>query len=191
MPEKRVKRCKVEVCRSPVRSLNATLCDKHYRRLLRIGTTDKRKPRKCKTSHGYLQVYDSKNQRMEYEHRKVLFESMGSGPFKCYWCKKVVTKKTMHTDHLNEVKDDNDPSNVVPSCAICNQARGRHKMVAIMQARGVNLTFGNETMPLIEWAKRIGISRFSMKWRLRNWSFERALTEPRGNTGPRREHAVR
>lgn len=180
-----MKRCKVEACRSPVRSLNATLCDKHYFRLRNTGTTDKRKSRKFKNSGGYIVVYDSKNRRNEYEHRKVLFESMGNGPFKCHWCKKTITKRTMHTDHLNEVKDDNDPSNVVPSCAICNQARGRHKMIVTKQACGMNLTLGNETMPLIEWAKRIGISAASMHWRLSNWSVEKALTTLRGNTGPR------
>jgi len=184
MLKRQEKRCKVEACRSLVRSLNAILCDKHYRRLLRTGTTDKRKPRKCKTSHGYVQVYDSDNQRMEYEHRKVLFESMGSGPFKCYWCNRVVTKKTMHVDHLNEVRDDNDSGNVVPSCAICNQARGRHKMISTMQSRGMNLTLHGEALPISEWAKRLGISRVSLRWRLRNWSVERALTMPRGNTGP-------
>lgn len=184
MLERRVKRCKVEDCRSSVRSLNAIFCEKHYRRLLRTGTTEKRKPRRCKTSHGYITVYDPRNRKREYEHRKVLFESIGIGPFKCHWCKKTVTKKTMHTDHLNEVRDDNDPRNIVPSCAICNQARGRHKIVSIMQSRGFNPTLGNETMPIIEWAKKIGISRESLKWRLRNWSLERALTEPRGNTGP-------
>ena len=65
------------------------------------------------------------------EHRIVLYEMIGAGPHACYWCGAVVRwnagrghKEMLVVDHLNEVKSDNQPSNLVPSCNDCNRARG-------------------------------------------------------------------
>lgn len=68
------------------------------------------------------------------EHRKVLYDKIGPGPHKCYWCGGEVdwklpsnTEQTrkgeLVVDHLNGVKDDNRPENLEPSCVRCNWGR--------------------------------------------------------------------
>jgi hypothetical protein len=66
-----------------------------------------------------------------YEHRRVLFDSIGAGPHSCHWCNRPVAWKRhkgctrLVVDHLNDDKLDNRPENLVPSCTRCNGDRGR------------------------------------------------------------------
>lgn len=64
------------------------------------------------------------------EHRKVLYDKIGSGPHLCYWgCGAVLSWGTIHgicVDHLDGDTMNNDPGNLVPSCFLCNIMRGRH-----------------------------------------------------------------
>lgn len=39
-------------------------------------------------------------------------------------------------------------------------------------------TFRGETLPIGGWARKLGMDRVGMRYRLRNWPLERALTEP-------------
>ena len=40
------------------------------------------------------------------------------------------------------------------------------------------LTFGGKTLCAAEWARRVGVSRTSLLWRIENWPVKRAFTEP-------------
>lgn len=67
-------------------------------------------------------------------HRVLLLHKLGAGPQKCHWCHKEVlwgVYPGIYTDHLNGNKLDNDPDNLVPSCARCNSMRGRKKIPAV------------------------------------------------------------
>lgn len=44
------------------------------------------------------------------------------------------------------------------------------------------ITFNGETLCLTDWSRRLGILECTLIVRLRRWSLERALTEPRHNT---------
>ena len=61
-------------------------------------------------------------------HRVVLWDTIGPGEHKCYWCGTTVSwfksypkdKDALVVDHLNGIRDDNRPENLVPSCQSCN-----------------------------------------------------------------------
>ena len=67
-----------------------------------------------------------------YEHRKVLFDEIGWGPHKCFWCGAEIewmpgerTKKgALVVEHFNGNKSDNNIKNLIPSCHRCNSRLG-------------------------------------------------------------------
>lgn len=64
-------------------------------------------------------------------HRAVLYAKIGPGKHDCHWCKKQVewmrgkSADMLVADHVNGIKSDNDPDNLVPSCVGCNALRKR------------------------------------------------------------------
>ncbi len=58
------------------------------------------------------------------EHRKVLYDRYGPGVHPCFWCGNTLEWKDIVGDHLNEIKEDNSPENLVISCNKCNRLRG-------------------------------------------------------------------
>lgn len=64
--------------------------------------------------------------RWEYEHRIVVFDVYGPGPYRCYWCHvRPLEWSDMHADHIDHDRSNNDPVNIRPSCLSCNV--GRHE----------------------------------------------------------------
>ena len=51
----------------------------------------------------------------------------------------------------------------------------------------VMLSFNGDTMCKTDWARKLGITPFALNERLRKWPVERALTQSRGPTGPKRK----
>lgn len=190
----RYEKCSAPDCSDRVRSVGTPYCEMHYGRLRRSGTLGLRHvPDRRGHSHGYVLLYAPNHALRRashpyvYEHRVVYHDVHGDGPFRCHWCAAEVTWDMMHIDHVNGVKDDNQPGNLVASCAICNQQRGKEKMRRTMCERhGVWLEFNGERRILKDWARLLGITDVSLRGRLvRGWPLERALTEPRGQAGPR------
>ncbi len=61
-----------------------------------------------------------------YEHRMVLFDSIGYNQVPCFWCGKgLVFSENLFVDHLNHDRHDNTEQNLVPSCNSCNAGRTR------------------------------------------------------------------
>jgi hypothetical protein len=64
-------------------------------------------------------------------HRIILWDKLNGADVPCNWCgKQLYWSKSwpqagdaLVVDHLNGVKDDNGPENLVPSCASCNIKR--------------------------------------------------------------------
>lgn len=65
--------------------------------------------------------------------RIVLYEKIGPGEHPCTWCERKVTwmpgagntEGALIADHLDWNQQNNDPSNLVPSCHVCNSHRVR------------------------------------------------------------------
>ena len=65
-----------------------------------------------------------------YEHRKNLYDRIGPDNHRCWWCGKNIfwsgTDKTrINVDHIDGIKDNNNPDNLVPACMMCNRSGAR------------------------------------------------------------------
>lgn len=145
----RDRRCSIEGCDKPARSRSAEWCKMHYHRWYRHGSTDA-----C--ARGVATRSDGSRYRLitatghpldtacgrVYEHRVVLFDAIGEGPHACHWCGIEVHwfpsdgDKELQPDHLNSIRDDNRPENLVPSCRGCNTTRGSQSRADALRAAG-------------------------------------------------------
>lgn len=83
-------------------------------------------------SQGYLVAHDPSHPLANEagtvsQHRMAAFEKYGDGEHPCHWCGDVLPWPHLDVDHLNEVKSDNTPDNLVVACAPCNRMRGAMK----------------------------------------------------------------
>lgn len=125
--------CSAHGCDKPATRVGADLCETHYYRIRRngiLGLVGYAKPGVIHHSHGYV-LAEAKGHPMAlggyraYEHRVVFYDAHGAGPFNCHWCAIPVSWDDMHVDHVDGCKDHNELGNLVASCALCNQGRGR------------------------------------------------------------------
>lgn len=186
--------CSVQGCKLIARANNTPYCEKHYMRVRRHGSTERLstlKPGNLTHSHGYVLVNApdhclSRNSNRAYEHRIVYHSHYGDGPFDCHWCGTQVTWDDVHIDHLDDCKTNNAVSNLVASCAVCNQKRGSEKMKATHRRKSHRrYTAHGKTMCLSEWAAHLGLSRASLQWRIdRGWPITRVFSPRIGKRGP-------
>jgi hypothetical protein len=65
-------------------------------------------------------------------HRAILYDRIGAGSHPCHWCGRSVSWQVqigwgvddLVSDHLDHDPQNNDPTNLVPSCGPCNVLRG-------------------------------------------------------------------
>lgn len=185
--------CSVEGCTNHANRVGAQMCEKHYMRMRRHGNTERLTTRKhCDLVHNggdYLLVYApdhplARSSCRVYAHRIAYYDKHGKGPFECFHCGIPVTWAIMHVDHLDDDTQNNDLANLVASCPICNQARGRAKMKKTRQEQGLMIEFNGERLHVSEWAARLGMDRRSLRKRLLTWPLDKALTTAKGSSGP-------
>lgn len=66
-----------------------------------------------------------------YLHRVVLWKKIGPGSHPCHHCGRIVTwapgrgvrDGALVVDHLDDNRQNNDPTNLIPSCHACNKGR--------------------------------------------------------------------
>lgn len=122
--------CCVEGCSRPATRVASGLCETHFYRRRRTGTTAPRvrpSPAPRAQSHGYILervAHPLSIKGSVYQHRRIAYDAREGQCPDCSWCAKPVTWQSCHVDHLNGVKSDNRPENLTVSCAQCNRARG-------------------------------------------------------------------
>lgn len=185
--------CYVDGCSSPAVRVGHAMCESHYYRMRRNGTTDhvgRALPGDLMHSNGYVLQAAKGHPRAiggyrAYQHRVVFADAHGEGPFDCHWCGVVVTWSDMHVDHVDANRANNALSNLVASCPKCNQKRGHESMKRTIRDR-LGITVNGVTRTIKEWADICGISRASVAFRIKSgWTLDRAVTEPRGKFGPK------
>lgn len=136
--------CVVDGCNRVVRSGKATLCNTHYFRQYRHGSTSAHYHEQAKRvtkGRRYLKRSDPTHplamaNGQVYTHRAVLFDRIGYGPHACHWCGALLSwggksAGSLVVDHIDGYGDNNDPDNLVASCQRCNMMRGvRNKQSA-------------------------------------------------------------
>ena len=186
-----MKLCTVDGCSLKARSQSSPYCEKHYMRMYRNGVLERLNvatPRPH--SGGYVLIPANghplaKGRSHVYEHRAVYYDAHGEGPFACHWCGSEVTWESLHIDHVDDCKTNNQIGNLVASCAICNQARGSWKSPAAWRKKHGIKAFGI-VLTASEWQRITGAGRTAIKKRIENgWSSEDAITYMGATTGPK------
>lgn len=122
--------CTIQGCTKAARQRG--WCPMHYERWRTKGHPEVQRARKgCVDAGGYIVRRLTYNHPLAdrtgrtYEHRVVLFACIGDGVHACHWCLKPVSwsDRTLHVDHLDDDRTNNNPSNLVPSCLGCNSGR--------------------------------------------------------------------
>lgn len=160
--------CCVEECGREARYKEAVLCQRHYFRVRRAGTTDLvRKPGRPRyeDDRGYQFIHApshpliNKNQVYVPEHRAVLYEALGPGPMCCELCGKSLTWDTCDVDHIDENPRNNARDNLRPTCRQCNISRNPPPAY-LSRKNAIAISFGGETKTPNEWAKdpRVNVS---------------------------------
>jgi hypothetical protein len=136
--------CKVDCCEQLACRVSHQLCEKHYGRMRRgVSMADQPVLGRYRTGAGYIKILDRDHPLADMnghlaEHRQVMHAAHDGVCPSCYWCGQPLQWKAAVVDHLNEVKDDNEPSNLVVSCNGCNRARGQIKpFIAGLTAEGL------------------------------------------------------
>src|SRR5665647_1214546 len=142
--------CTIDGCAKPTRSKSATWCKMHYHRWYRHGDPTAQSSRSGITaSHGrrYLTAYRPDHPIAPvsghvYQHRVVLYDTIGDGPHPCHWCGVLVDwlpkgeRNALQVDHLNTFGDDNRPENLVAACGPCNTTRGSQARSEALRGAG-------------------------------------------------------
>lgn len=122
--------CSVAECDGKATRRSSGMCEMHYTRLRRSGSVQVRMAAyRYVTASGYVKLLMPDHPLAEgssgavAEHRYVAYQKYGQA-ICCHWCSIRLSWKSAVVDHLNDIKSDNRPDNLVVACNNCNRARG-------------------------------------------------------------------
>ena len=179
--------CSVKKCIDSAYSKG--FCQKHYTRQWRNGSTDKTRIKKDFYVHskGYI-ILNKEGHRLSdkmgrvYQHRYVYFEENGEGPFNCNWCNKAIDWSILHIDHVDEIKDNNDISNLVASCHRCNCRRSSYKIHEAGKMRS-GIEFNGVIYSVQELADIKGVHQTTIRNRMKTMTIYETMDKPIKNRG--------
>ena len=122
--------CVVPGCEVVATRKASGMCETHYYRERRTGSTDGREVvGRYLTGAGYIKLLRPEHPLADsaghvFEHRHVAHDTAGGVCPCCHWCGVELGWDAAVVDHLNESKTDNSPGNLVVTCNNCNRARG-------------------------------------------------------------------
>lgn len=178
--------CCVNECEREAHYKAAQMCQMHYFRKWRTGTTEITPPTyRIENPKGYQSIYRPGHQLAHqngyvFEHRFVLFNKLGGIVSACELCAKPITWSTCAVDHIDENVRNNEPDNLRPTCVPCNAERGRRP--AIYRSNTHKVTYQGESKTPTEWARdpRVAVSNSTIVLRLKKgMTHEQALFAPR------------
>lgn len=188
-----VAECVFDGCDKPPHSAMFPYCTAHNARMRRRGHMNlASRAEVLYHTSGYRLVMAvghpmAKGKARAYEHRVVFYNANPEGPGACHWCGTDLNWTTLQVDHVNAIRDDNRIENLVASCGDCNRDRAKPAYVKAARDAARIYMVNGKWLSIQDAADRIGVSRNSITARLKSgWSVERAFSEKRGPTGPRR-----
>lgn len=154
--------CKVDGCCKPAKFKGDQLCQMHYFRRMRYGTFElTRKPGRARfvTDDGYVMIH-AKGHRFSrnnyaFEHRVVAYAKYGDYLPDCELCGLPLDWSVAVVDHIDNVRTNNDPSNLRPLCNQCNIQRTERLGTSYPSALPVE--FDGRVMTPTEWAREPGV----------------------------------
>ena len=183
-------KCCAEGCERDAHYKAAQLCQMHYFRQRRYGTTEtvrrgKAKPRQ-ETPQGYQWVYEPthplrhRNSGYVAEHRAVLYADLGDRPLSCELCGISLTWATCHVDHIDADVRNNTRANLRPTCCTCNTRRGMRPPA--QWNRTISVEYEGVALTPHEWSRdpRVEVSGSTIRARIKaGMTAEQALFGPK------------
>lgn len=187
--------CEVDGCDNLKSARRKHYCEKHYMRMYRNGTLERIIDVPIGTEHittrGYMlmkverdhPLCQPSNPGWAYSHRVIAYNHLGSHPQPCHHCGKVSEWRDLVIDHLDDNPLNNDVENIVPACPSCNNHREEVlvKLRLTIRASHNYYTHEGETLHVVDWAKRLGVTTQSIMFRLKNWPLDKVFSTPRRN----------
>ena len=175
-------KCKVDGCEKDATYKSESLCQKHYFRKWRYGTTELTRDKKLREigytrvyritmpGKGYQRVYEplhplADGQGYVAEHRMVLWDRYGNNLPPCELCGAESSWATSHIDHRDNDVKNNAADNLRPLCRPCNTFRDMRP--AHTFDRCMSLTYEGKTDTPHGWSRdpRVSVSSSTIRKR--------------------------